>query len=119
MNCLRRRLIVGLSTDRFVHAIKGPNLPVIGERNRARVLAALASVDALVLFGEETPRDLIRHLHSDVLAKDADYHEQQVVGSTDVRGWGGQVVLIPLVDNQSSSRIIEGLKRPDGDAPRD
>lgn len=111
------RLIVGLNTDRSVRAIKGPDRPVIKESDRARVLSALASVDAVVLFDEETPRDLILQLHPNVLAKGADYQEEQVVGATEVKSWGGQVILVPLIENQSSSRIIAQMNTPNGNAP--
>ena len=105
------RLVVGLNSDRSVRALKGPERPLIREQDRARVLAALASVDAVVLFDEDTPIELIRRLRPDVLAKGADYREDEVVGATDVRSWGGQVVLVPLVENHSTSDII-GRMRP-------
>lgn len=107
------RLVVGLNTDRSVRALKGPDRPVIREDDRARVLAALASVDAVVLFDEDTPLDLIRHLRPDVLAKGADYREEEVVGAAEVKSWGGQVVLVPLVEDRSTTGIIRRL----GDAP--
>ena len=87
--------MVGLNTDRSVRALKGPDRPVIRQNDRARVLAALASVDAVVLFDEETPLDLIKRLQPDVLAKGADYREEDVVGANEVKRWGGQVVLVP------------------------
>ena len=109
------RLIVGLNTDRSVGAIKGPDRPIIREGDRARVLAALASVDTVVLFNEDTPHDLILKLRPDVLAKGADYEEAQVVGAKDVRSWGGQVVLVPLTADQSSSRIIARMNESKDD----
>lgn len=103
------RLVVGLNTDRSVRALKGPDRPVIREGDRARVLAALASVDAVVLFDEDTPLELIRRLRPDVLAKGADYREEEVVGAAEVKSWGGQVVLVPLVEDRSTSGIIRRL----------
>ncbi len=100
------RLIVGVNTDRSVSALKGPERPLIGEHERARVLAALASVDAVVLFDEDTPLDLICALQPDVLAKGADYSEEQVVGGAQVKARGGQVVLVPLVEDRSTTKII-------------
>ncbi|MGB5834037.1 MAG: D-glycero-beta-D-manno-heptose-7-phosphate kinase [Thiohalocapsa sp.] len=111
------RLVVGLNTDRSVRALKGTERPLIGESDRARVLAALAAVDAVVLFDDETPIALIHAIRPDVLAKGADYLEDEVVGAVEVKSWGGQVALVPLVDNRSSSGIIErlGTRRPNGD----
>ena len=104
-----QRLVVGLNSDRSVGALKGPDRPLIGQHDRARVLAALAAVDAVVLFAEDTPLELIRRVRPDVLAKGADYREDQVVGAADVRARGGQVVLVPLVADRSSSGIIRRM----------
>jgi D-beta-D-heptose 7-phosphate kinase/D-beta-D-heptose 1-phosphate adenosyltransferase len=112
------RLVVGLNTDRSVRALKGAGRPLIGEADRARVLAALAAVDAVVLFDEDTPLGLIERIRPDVLAKGADYREQDVVGATQVKSWGGQVVLVPLVDGRSTSGII-GRMRATGPAGED
>jgi D-beta-D-heptose 7-phosphate kinase/D-beta-D-heptose 1-phosphate adenosyltransferase len=103
------RLIVGLNTDRSVSALKGPTRPVIHEADRARVMAALESVDAVVLFDEDTPLDLIRAIRPDVLAKGSDYSEDQVVGGNDVKSWGGRVALVDLVPGRSTSKIIGKL----------
>jgi D-beta-D-heptose 7-phosphate kinase/D-beta-D-heptose 1-phosphate adenosyltransferase len=103
--------VVGLNTDRSVRAIKGPERPLIPEGERARLLAALASVDAVVLFDEETPLNLISALRPDVLAKGADYTEEQVVGAAEVKAWGGRVVLLPLVEGQSTTSILSRLQQ--------
>ncbi len=103
------RLIVGLNTDRSVRAIKGPARPVIGQEDRARVLAALATVDGVILFDEPTPIDLIHLISPDTLVKGADYTEEQVVGADFVKAAGGQVALIPLLAGRSSSGIIHNL----------
>jgi D-beta-D-heptose 7-phosphate kinase/D-beta-D-heptose 1-phosphate adenosyltransferase len=103
------RLIVGLNTDRSVSALKGPTRPVIHEADRARVMAALESVDAVVLFDEDTPLDLIRAIRPDVLAKGSDYSEDQVVGGSDVKSWGGRVALVDLVPGRSTTKIIGKL----------
>ena len=108
-----QRLVVGLNTDRSVRALKGPDRPLIGQDDRARVLAALAAVDAVVLFDEDTPLELIRRIQPDVLAKGADYREDEVIGAADVRARGGQVVLVPLVDDRSSSGIIRRIADSD------
>lgn len=103
------RLIVGLNTDRSVSALKGPTRPVIHEADRARVMAALESVDGVVLFDEDTPLNLIRAIRPDVLAKGSDYTEDQVVGGTDVKSWGGRVALVELVPGRSTTKIIGKL----------
>ena len=103
------RLVVGLNTDRSVHELKGPRRPVIGQGDRARVLAALAAVDAVVLFDQATPIELIQQVRPDILAKGADYTEDGVVGGDFVKSYGGQVALVPLVEGKSSSAIIDGL----------
>lgn len=106
------RLVVGLNSDRSVRALKGPNRPLVQQADRARVLAALAAVDALVLFDQDTPLDLIVALRPDVLVKGADYREDQVVGAEHVKSWGGRLVLVPLVAKQSSSAIIARMRLP-------
>lgn len=103
------RLVVGLNTDRSVSALKGPTRPVIHENDRARVLAALESVDAVVLFDEDTPIELIRALRPEVLVKGSDYTEDQVVGGGDVKSWGGRVALIPILPGRSSTRILNRI----------
>jgi D-beta-D-heptose 7-phosphate kinase/D-beta-D-heptose 1-phosphate adenosyltransferase len=113
------RLVVGLNTDRSVRALKGADRPLIGEQERARVLAALASVDMVVLFDEKTPLKLIRTIRPDVLVKGADYREDEVVGAPEVKGWGGQVVLVPLVENRSTTEIIRRMEDSMPPSPRD
>ena len=103
------RLVLGLNTDRSVSALKGPSRPVIHEQDRARVLAALESVDAVILFDEETPLDLINAIKPDILAKGSDYSEDQVVGGAEVKSWGGKVTLVDIVPGRSSSGIIGKL----------
>lgn len=107
---LGKHLVVGLNSDRSVRALKGSSRPVIQEADRARVLAAMASVDLVILFDEETPIDLICTLQPDILAKGADYKENQVVGAEKIKSWGGRVVLVPLVAGHSSSRIMKNIK---------
>lgn len=99
-------LLVGLNTDASVQRLKGPGRPVNDEHSRALVLAALAGVDAVILFDEDTPIELIRALRPDVLVKGADYSVEDVVGAVDVRGWGGEVLLADLVPAASTTRTI-------------
>jgi len=111
---LGSRLVIGLNTDRSVRALKGEGRPIIKEGDRARVLAALAAVDAVVLFDEETPLTLIRALRPEVLAKGADYTEEQVVGGSEVKAWGGDVALVELVNGKSSSLIVRSIQGAEG-----
>jgi D-beta-D-heptose 7-phosphate kinase/D-beta-D-heptose 1-phosphate adenosyltransferase len=104
------RLIVGLNSDSSVKRLKGPARPVQPETARSIVLAGLAFVDAVVLFAEDTPMELIRHIRPDVLVKGADYRIDQVVGHEVVASYGGKVVLVNLVPDSSTTRIIDRLK---------
>lgn len=103
------KLILGLNTDRSVSALKGPTRPVVNENDRARVLAALESVDAVILFDEDTPLNLINTLKPDVIAKGSDYTADQVVGGREVESWGGEIALIDLVAGRSTSNIIKKM----------
>ena len=104
------RLIVGLNSDASVKRLKGSSRPVQGEAARSIVLAGLAFVDAVVLFSEDTPLELITRLRPDVLVKGADYRLEQVVGHEVVAAAGGRVVLVNLVPDSSTTRIIDRLK---------
>ena len=101
------RLIVGLNADASVRRLKGPNRPVQSEVARATVLAALASVDAVVIFAEDEPLALIERLSPDVLVKGADYRADQVVGAEVVTARGGKVLLAPLVPGHSTSGTVQ------------
>jgi D-beta-D-heptose 7-phosphate kinase/D-beta-D-heptose 1-phosphate adenosyltransferase len=101
------RLIVAINSDASVSALKGPSRPIVGERERARVLAALASVDAVTVFDEPTPLALITATHPDVIVKGGDYSPETVVGATEVMSWGGQVKIVPIVEGYSTTRLIE------------
>ena len=103
------KLILGLNTDRSVSAIKGPTRPVVNENDRARVLAALESVDAVILFDEDTPLNLINAVKPNVIAKGSDYSAEQVVGGKEVQSWGGEIALIDLVEGRSTSNIIKKM----------
>jgi D-beta-D-heptose 7-phosphate kinase/D-beta-D-heptose 1-phosphate adenosyltransferase len=100
------RLIVALNSDDSVRRLKGLSRPIVGESERASILAALSSVDAVIVFDESTPLQLIEAIRPDVLVKGGDYIEETVVGAREVRAWGGRVELIPLVEGVSTSRVI-------------
>jgi D-beta-D-heptose 7-phosphate kinase/D-beta-D-heptose 1-phosphate adenosyltransferase len=104
-------LIVGVNRDASARRLgKGPDRPVVPEAERARVIAALAAVDCVVLFDEDTPLELIRRLRPDVLVKGADYALDAIVGAKDVEGWGGRVVRVPLVKYKSTTTLLQQLR---------
>ncbi|WP_210514543.1 D-glycero-beta-D-manno-heptose 1-phosphate adenylyltransferase [Hymenobacter terricola] len=101
-------LVVGLNTDMSVRCLK-PSRPIQDEEARGRILAALAFVDAVVLFGEPTPLALIELVRPDVLVKGDDYAIEKIVGHELVLANGGQVLTVPLVPGYSTSRIVERI----------
>jgi D-glycero-beta-D-manno-heptose 1-phosphate adenylyltransferase len=110
-SCFGSKMIVGLNTDLSVSVLKGPNRPVNPEYARLRVMAALGFVDAVVLFGEQTPYELIRAVLPDVLVKGSDYNISTIVGADVVMAAGGDVKTIDLVDGFSTTKTIEKMKR--------
>jgi rfaE bifunctional protein nucleotidyltransferase chain/domain len=116
---LGNRLIVGMNDDASVRRLgKGPERPVNPQYARSRVLGALRVVDAVLLFGDDTPLELIKQLHPDILVKGGDYSAEQtdkdardyIVGSEEVLGWGGKVIAIPLTKGFSTTGILDKLK---------
>ena len=103
-------LIVALNSDDSVRRLKGPSRPVRGEVERAYVLAAFEMVDCVVLFDQDTPLELIERLRPDVLVKGGDYSEDTIVGASQVRSWGGSVIVVPLTPGQSTTNIIRALR---------
>jgi len=100
-------LIVGVNSDASVRRLgKGADRPVVAADDRARLLAALAAVDCVVVFDEDTPLELIRRLHPDVLVKGADYARDNIVGADEVEGWGGRVVRVPVVQGRSTTDLL-------------
>ena len=106
------RLIVALNSDDSVRRLKGEDRPVQSVEARAIIMAALADVDAVIVFDEDTPEAVIREIRPDVLIKGADYTEDQVVGASFVRSLGGTVVLADLATGQSTSALIARSKSP-------
>lgn len=102
-------LVVGVNTDASVRRLKGPSRPIRGEADRAYVLAALECVDLVVPFAEDTPLELVNHLRPDVIVKGGDYAEDTIVGASEVKAWGGRVVVVPLTPGQSTTGIIERM----------
>jgi D-beta-D-heptose 7-phosphate kinase/D-beta-D-heptose 1-phosphate adenosyltransferase len=109
-------LVVGLNSDASVARLKGPGRPFQDERARAMVLCALRSVDAVVLFQEDTPLELITALQPDILAKGGDYTAETVVGREVVEARGGRVVLVPFLPGHSTTLIAERIRTGRGTA---
>ena len=102
-------LVVGLNSDGSVRENKGPGRPIVPEDERAEIVAALACVDAVVVFDEPTPQTIIEALQPDVLVKGADYKKEQVVGWDFVEANGGRVALAPLISGRSTSAVIQRI----------
>lgn len=103
-------LVVGVNSDRSVRANKGPGRPITTEDERAEVLAALACVDGVVVFDEDTPHDLIAALQPDVLVKGADWADDAIVGRDIVEARGGRVVRVAIEPGHSTTAIIQRIK---------
>ena len=104
-------LIVGLNSDLSARRLKGPGRPVNDEHARATVIAALLMVDAVTLFDEDTPLNLINTIRPDVLVKGGDYTLDQIVGAKEVLSWGGRVVINPIVPGFSTTAILEKITK--------
>src|SRR5450755_4270597 len=104
-------LVVGLNSDGSARKLKGAGRPVMDEQSRALMLASLLIVDAVVIFEEDTPLDLITLIKPDVLVKGGDYTIDQIVGAKEVIAGGGRVVINPIVDGFSTTGIIEKIHR--------
>jgi D-beta-D-heptose 7-phosphate kinase/D-beta-D-heptose 1-phosphate adenosyltransferase len=103
-------LIVAVNSDRSVRAIKGPDRPVHPEAERAEVITALASVDAAVIFDEDTPHDIIAAIQPDVLVKGADWPADKIVGRDTVEARGGVVIRVPVEEGHSTTAVLKKLK---------
>ena len=104
-------LILGLNSDKSLKNLKGPGRPVLKEHDRAHILAALDCVDAVVVFGEPTPIKLIKGIKPDILIKGGDYDLDQIVGSKEVKKWGGKVATVPYIEGSSTSGLIRKIVR--------
>lgn len=111
-------LIVGVNSDRSVRALKGPHRPVHPQDERAELIAALACVDAAVVFDQDTPHEIITALQPDVLVKGADWPADQIVGRELVEARGGRVVRVHVVPGHSSTQLIERMRQTGSTAVR-
>ena len=103
-------LVVGLNADVSIKGLKGDNRPVNDENARALVLASLAMIDAVVLFSESTPLELVKAIQPDVMVKGGDYRVEDIAGAKEVIGWGGQVIINPIVEGFSTTAIIKKIQ---------
>ena len=104
-------LVVAVNSDASIKRIKARNRPVIGQHERVRTLAALASVDFVVVFNAQTPLRLIEALKPDVLIKGADWDKEKIIGADFVESYGGKVLTVKLVKGRSTSALIEKIVR--------
>ena len=102
-------LVVGLNSDASVKRLKGENRPINNEKDRALLLAALSFVDYIIIFEEDTPKNLIEQVQPDILVKGGDYKIEDIVGADFVQSHGGEVLTIEFVDGYSSTKIINVL----------
>jgi len=100
-------LVIGLNTDESVSRIKGKNRPVQDQTSRAMLLSALSFVDAVILFNEDTPYELIKYVKPDVLVKGSDYKPEEIVGYDVVKNKGGEIISMDFLEGFSTSKIIE------------
>lgn len=103
-------LVVGVNTDASVKRLKGESRPVNGEQSRALLLASLIMVDAVILFDEDTPLNLINAIMPDTLVKGGDYTPEQVVGAKEVIANGGELKIVPILEGYSTTGIIERMR---------
>ena len=105
------RLIVGLNSDSSIQNLKSENRPIIDENSRAILLASLQFIDAVVLFSETTPHQLIQTILPDILAKGGDYKVEEITGREVVLQNGGEVILVPFIDGFSTTNIVNKIKQ--------
>jgi len=103
-------LIIGVNTDNSIKKLKGKNRPIVEEISRAKQLAALEFVDAVVLFDQDTPIDLIKMINPNIITKGGDYNTDQVIGNDIVTQNDGEVIIIPLTQGYSTTSILEKIK---------
>lgn len=103
-------LVVGVNGDASVRRLKGDSRPVRAQADRVYVIASLEAVDAVTIFDQDTPLELVRALQPDVIVKGGDYTPDSIVGADEVRARGGSVVVVPLTPGQSTTSIIERLR---------
>jgi D-beta-D-heptose 7-phosphate kinase/D-beta-D-heptose 1-phosphate adenosyltransferase len=104
-------LVLALNSDSSVRSLKGEKRPLMNEKERAEILAALECIDFVTIFQELTPLELINYLKPDILIKGGDWPEEKVVGREEIKKWGGRVAIIPEVEGKSTTNIVEKIKK--------
>ena len=104
-------LIVAVNSDSSVADLKGPGRPILAESERAELIAALRPVSAVTMFAEPTPLECILEVRPDVLVKGSEYAEDDIVGATEVKSWGGRIARVPMVEGRSTSQIIAAIRQ--------
>jgi D-beta-D-heptose 7-phosphate kinase/D-beta-D-heptose 1-phosphate adenosyltransferase len=104
-------LVLALNSDSSVRSLKGEKRPLMNEKERAEILAALEFIDFVTIFQELTPLELINYLKPDILIKGGDWPEEKVVGREEIKKWGGRVAIIPEVEGKSTTNIVEKIKK--------
>ena len=104
-------LVLALNSDSSVRSLKGKERPLVPEKERAEILAALEFIDFVTIFPESTPLELINYLKPDILIKGGDWAEKDVVGREEIKEWGGRVAIIPEVVGKSTTNIVEKIKK--------
>jgi rfaE bifunctional protein nucleotidyltransferase chain/domain len=104
-------LVLALNSDSSVRSLKGEERPLIPEKERAEIIAALEFIDFVTIFPELTPLELINYLKPDILIKGGDWPEEKVVGREEIKKWGGRVAIIPEVEGKSTTNIVEKIKK--------
>jgi len=100
-------LVVAINSDSSVRTLKGEKRPLVGEQERAEILAALEFVDYVTIFSELNPRELINLLQPNILIKGGDWSEEKVIGREEIKKWGGKVIIIPQIAGKSTTNIVE------------
>jgi D-beta-D-heptose 7-phosphate kinase/D-beta-D-heptose 1-phosphate adenosyltransferase len=103
-------LVLALNSDSSVRSLKGKERPLVPEKERAEIIAALEFIDFVTIFPESTPLELINYLKPDILIKGGDWAEKDVVGRKEIKEWGGRVAIIPEVEGKSTTNIVEKIK---------
>ena len=104
-------LVVAINSDASVTGLKGPGRPILGQDDRAVLIASLRPVSAVTIFAEPTPLECILQIRPDVLVKGSEYNEEDIVGAREVKSWGGRLVRVPMVPGMSTSQIIDAIRR--------
>ena len=104
-------LVLALNSDSSVRSLKGEKRPLMNEKERAEILAALEFIDFVTIFEELTPLELINYLKPDILIKGGDWPEEKVVGREEIKKWGGRVAIIPEIEGKSTTNIVEKIRK--------